>query len=126
MSQKCYLYAHCVGPTGPALGDVILDGVSGGKVSILYLGFLNGSILVVAMISSRFWLYMGPVVATFYLTNFLATDRYCVKLAEEGAFFAPVSEREFFARRDQLFLSAPVWIRSNQFDQIRVSGSAPI
>ena len=27
------------------------------------------------MISYRFWLYVGPVVATFYLTNFLATGR---------------------------------------------------
>ena len=75
MSQKCHLYAHFVGPTGPALGDVILDGVSCDNVSISYLGFLNENILVVAMISCRFWLYMGPVVATFYLTNFLATDR---------------------------------------------------
>ena len=34
------------------------------------------TLLVVATISCRFWLYMGPVVATFYLTNwFLATDR---------------------------------------------------
>ena len=36
---------------------------------------MNENILVVAMMSCRFWLYMGPVVATFYLTNFLATDR---------------------------------------------------
>ena len=54
---------------------MILDGVSGDKVSIHYLGFLNENIQVFAMISCRFWLYMGPVVATFYLTNFLATDR---------------------------------------------------
>ena len=32
ISQKCYLYAHFVAPTGPALCDVILDGVSGDKV----------------------------------------------------------------------------------------------
>ena len=73
--QKCYLYAHFVGPTGPALGDVILDGVSGDNVSISYLGCLNESILVVAIISYRFWLYIGPVVANFFLTFFLSTDR---------------------------------------------------
>ena len=36
---------------------------------------MNENILVVAMISCHFWLYMGPVVATFNLTLFLATDR---------------------------------------------------
>ena len=32
MSQKCCLYAHFEGLTGPALRDVILDEVSGDKV----------------------------------------------------------------------------------------------
>ena len=91
MYLKCYLYAHFVGPTRPALGYVILDGVSGDKVSIPYLRFLNENILVVAMISCRFWLYMGPVVATFYLTNFLATDRFSVRA--EGDEQGPVKAR---------------------------------
>ncbi len=45
---------------------------------------MHENILVVAMISCRFWLYMGPVVATFYLTNFLATDRKRVRVRSEG------------------------------------------
>ena len=52
------------------------------RVSILYLGFLNESVLVVAIISCRFWLYMGPVVANFFLTFFLATDR--LRLPQDG------------------------------------------
>ena len=53
MSQKCCLYAHFGGLTGPALRDVILDEVSGDKVSMHSLVFLNENILFIAMISCR-------------------------------------------------------------------------
>ena len=75
MSQKCCLYAYFGGLTGPALRDVILDEVSGDKVSMHALVFLNENILFIAMISCRLWLYTGPVVANFFSTFFLATDR---------------------------------------------------
>ena len=76
MSQKCCLYAHFGGLTGPALRDVILDEVSGDKVSMHSLVFLNENILFTAMISCRLWLYTGPVVANFFSNFFLATDRF--------------------------------------------------
>ena len=34
------------------------------------------NILFIAMISCRLWLYTGPVVANFFSTFFLATDRW--------------------------------------------------
>ena len=75
MSQKCSLYAHFGGLTGPALHDVILDEVSGDKVSMHSLVILNENILFITMISYRLWLYTGPVVANLFSTFFLATDR---------------------------------------------------
>ena len=75
MSQKCCLYAHFEWLTGPALRNVISDEVSGDKVSMHYLVLLNENILFIAMISCRLWLYTGPVVANFFSTFFLATDR---------------------------------------------------
>ena len=70
MSQKCRLYAHFGGLTGPALRDVILNEVSVDKVSMHSLVFLNENILFIAMISCRLWLYTGPVVANFFFDFF--------------------------------------------------------
>ena len=42
------------------------------------------------MISCRFRLYMSPVVATFYLTNFLATDR-----SKDGFHWSSCSSQEY-------------------------------
>ena len=40
---------------------------------------------------------MGPIVATFYLTNFLATDRYAT--AEGGKDFAYMPVATFVANK---------------------------
>ena len=76
MSQKCCLYAHFEWLTGPALRDVISDEVAGDKVSMHAQVLLNENIMFIAMISCRLWLYTDPVVANFFSTFFLATDRY--------------------------------------------------
>ena len=65
--QKSLLYAHFGGLTGPALGDVVIDGTADEKLLILYLEFLNENKLIVAINFCRFWLCTNPVACCHIL-----------------------------------------------------------
>ena len=74
LTLMCCLYANFGGPTGPALGDVVLNEVSDDKVFIPVLGFLNEKCTPKALIFHTF------------LKKFEETKTQCIHIhCPEGA-----------------------------------------